>query len=367
MIPPTGAPGDAPTGRLDALRERIAGEELDGLVVSHPPNLRYLSGFTGSAGLLLVRTGEAILLVDGRYAEQAREEAGDAAEVRVAEDGLRDALGKMLPGDDAPPVLGLEAHRMTVEGAGRLRAVSEAVDWRDTTDLVEKLREVKDAGEIRRLARAAEVACRALEEVLTVVEEGVSERALVAELEYRLRAAGSGRPAFHSIVASGPRSALPHARPGDRRVREGDLLLFDFGATVDGYCSDLTRTVVLGAARPWQQEVQDAVRVARDAALEAAEPGREASEVDAAARQVLADRGMGDAFGHSTGHGLGLEVHEGPSLSRKSDEILRDGNVVTIEPGVYLRGRGGIRLEDDVVVGDPPGVLTDAPRDLREL
>jgi len=364
---PTGAPGDPAPGRLDSLRERLAEEELDALVVSHPPNFRYLSGFSGSAGLLLVQGHGALLLVDGRYDEQAVEEVGAGIEVRVAEESLRDLLAEALGTSDDPPRVGLEAHRLTVEGAGRIREAAGDVEWSETTDLVEDLRAVKDADEVRRIARAAEVACRALEELLNVVEEGVSEQALVAELEYRLRAAGSGRPAFDSIVASGPRSALPHATPGERRVREGDLVLLDFGATVEGYCSDVTRTVVLGPAREWQREVQEAVRAARDAAVEAAVPGREAREVDRAAREVLEERGLVESFPHSTGHGLGLEVHEGPSLSRKSDEILRDGNVVTIEPGVYLRGRGGIRLEDDVVVADHPRVLTDAPRALREL
>lgn len=367
MSDPAGAAPDPVPGRLASLRDRLAEEELDALVVSHPPNFRYLSGFTGSAGLLLVRGDGALLVVDGRYDEQAGEEAGAGIEVRVAEESLRTLLGEALAAHGGRPRVGLEAHRLTVEAAGRIREAAGDVEWSETTDLVEDLRAVKDPDEVRRIARAAEVACRALEELLSVVEEGVSEQALVAELEYRLRAAGSGRPAFDSIVASGPRSALPHATPGERRVREGDLVLLDFGATVEGYCSDLTRTVVLGAPREWQREIQEAVRAARDAAVEATAPGREAREVDRAAREVLEDRGLGESFPHSTGHGLGLEVHEGPSLSRKSDEILRDGNVVTIEPGVYLRGRGGIRLEDDVVVADDPRVLTDAPRALREL
>lgn len=365
MTPP--AAGVARGRRLGALRERIEEEELDGLVVMHPPNLRYLSGFSGSAGLLLVLDGRTVLLVDGRYDQQAREEVAGAVEVRGAADGLREALAAILDGVGGTPRLGWEAHRLTVSRAARLRESAGGVDWRDTTEMVEGIRASKDEDEIRRIAHAGDVATRALEEVLPVVEEGVSERALVAELEYRLRAAGSGTPAFPSIVASGPRSALPHARPGERRIREGDLVLFDFGATVEGYCSDLTRTVVLGPAAPWQREIQEAVRAARDAALDALRPDREAREVDAAAREVLEDRGFGEDFPHSTGHGLGLEVHEGPSLSRKSDEILRDGNVVTIEPGVYLRDRGGIRLEDDVVVGPEPRVLTEAPRELREL
>lgn len=353
--------------RLSALRERVADAELDGLLVSHAPNLRYLTGFGGSAGLLLVRPGDALLLVDSRYAEQAADEVGPAVEVRLAGDGLLDGLAAALEGRGTA-VLGYEAHRVTVSEAGRLAEKAGGAEWREAGGLVEELRAVKDDAEIGSMGRAAEVACRALGEALEVVEEGMTEREVVAELEYRLRRAGSGPPAFDSIVAAGSRSALPHARPSDRALREGDLVLFDLGATVDGYCSDMTRTVTLGPAAPWQAEMHATVRAARDAAVEAVEPGRPARDVDRAAREVVDRRRDEGGFGHSVGHGLGLEVHEKPSLSSRSDDTLQAGNVVTIEPAVYLRGRGGVRVEDDVVVRDPPEVLTDGfRRDLLEI
>lgn len=358
--------------RLRSLRQRLEPEDLDGLLVTHPPNVRYLSGFGGSAGILLVGGDRALLVTDARYGEQAEEEVAEDVEVRVVRDGLVSGLGTALEEAGTtgagPLRLGVEAHRLTVSRLRELEEEMEDVEWGETTDLVEELRARKDAGEMERLEEAARVASRAFEAVLRVVEEGMTEAEVVAELEFRLRKAGSGPAAFESIVAAGPRSALPHARPSSRRIREGDLLLFDFGATVDGYRSDLTRTVVVGEAAPWQREAHEAVREALEAATSAVAAGRPARDVDARAREILEERGFGDAFTHSTGHGLGLEVHEKPSVSRKSDDILQAGNVVTIEPGVYLRGRGGIRLEDDVAVEEAGArVLTGAPRHLREL
>lgn len=359
---------EAPSARrLGALRARLSEEGLDALVVSHPPNLRYLTGFSGSAGLLLVERERAVLLVDSRYDEQARDETAGEVEVRLADDGLREGLAGELSGAGEGAV-GYEAHRTTVRAARRLREEAAGVAWRETGGLVEEIRARKDDGEVDLLRAASGVACRALEEVLALVETGSTEGEVAAELDYRLRLGGTGPPAFDSIVASGPRSALPHARPSDRAIREGDLVLLDCGATVEGYCSDVTRTVVVGAPRRWQRRVHRAVRAALEAAISAVEPGRPAAEVDAAARAALEERSVEEgAFGHSVGHGIGLEVHEKPSLSRESDDILQAGNVVTIEPGVYLRGRGGVRLEDDVVVGDGRDVISDVSRDLVEI
>lgn len=353
--------------RLQRVREELAERGLAGLVVSHGPNVRYLCGFTGSSGLLLVEPSSATLVTDGRYEEQAGEQAAAGVEVAIARDGLLDVLSRVAGTASGSRPLGFEAEHVSVRRREKLGEEVEA-DWTATCGVVEELRSRKDEGEVERIRRAAEVTTAALDRVLEKVEEGMTERDLAAEVDYRLRRAGSGRPAFESIVAAGERSALPHAEPSERRLREGDLLLLDFGATFRGYCADLTRAAVLGPAADWQREVHAAVDGARRAAVDAVRPGTPAREVDRAARQRLEAAGWGEAFAHSTGHGLGLEVHEGPSLSRTSDEILQTGNVVTIEPGVYLRGRGGIRLEDDVVVREGDArVLTDASRALREL
>ena len=354
--------------RAARLRELLAGEELEALLVSHPPNLRYLSGFTGSTGYLFVAPDELVLVVDGRYDEQAEAEAaGAVAEVVVARDGLLAALGQVVT---ARPDLrtGFEAAHVSVAQRAALEQEAGDVAWSPLDGSVERLRARKDPEEVERIARAARIASDVWEPFARAIEEGDTERELAGELEHRLRRAGSDDRPFASIVASGERSALPHARPSDRAVREGDLVLADFGATFEGYVSDLTRCAVLGAADPWQREVHAAVEAARAAAVEAVEAGADVSDVDAAARDRLDEAGFAEHFDHSTGHGIGLEVHEDPSLSSRSDAILRPGNVVTIEPGVYLRGRGGVRLEDDVVVeASGTRVLTTAGRALREL
>lgn len=367
------ATGGAPYVRRRAgFRERIE-EELDGFLVRHPPNVRYLSGFTGSSGCLLFLPGSTTLITDGRYEEQAADEVvGDVA-LRVSHDGLLDVLGELLDGERRSegaeaPAVGFEADRVTVAARDRLERECPGASWRPIGGCVEEMRVRKEPEEVERIRRAVEVTLAALDEVLGRIDEGVTEREVVAELEYLLRRRGSDAPAFETIVAGGPRSARPHARAGESELREGDLVLLDVGATVEGYCADVTRTVCLGAAREWQREIHSAVGDARRAAIAQVAPGRSAGDPDRAVRACLEERGLADRLGHSTGHGIGLEVHEAPRVHRDSEDILREGYVVTIEPGVYLPGRGGVRIEDDVLVStDGPRVLSEFDRDLREL
>lgn len=363
-----GADPDPRARRTAELWRRIAGAGLDGLLVGHLPNVRYLTGFSGSSALLLVLDRERLhLLTDFRYEEQAAEECLPRVSLRIAQDGLFRELGSLLE-RDLPRRLGFEADHLTVRDRRELGERCGGVTWEAAPPLVEALRARKDETELALIRTAIEIAERALEETLEVVREGVAEFEIAAELEYRLRRAGSGPLPFVPIVATGPRSALPHAEPGQRHVAEGDLLLFDFGASREGYCCDLTRTFVAGAAAPWQREIHDAVRKAQEAAIAALEVGRGGAEVDRAARRCLEARGWAERFGHSTGHGIGLEVHEGPRLARRSEDVLEAGNVVTVEPGVYLSGRGGVRVEDDVAVDDDGArSLTRFSRDLQEL
>jgi Xaa-Pro aminopeptidase len=240
--------------------------------------------------------------------------------------------------------------------------------WEPAGGLVEELRMSKDAGEVDEIRRSVRVAEEALADFIGCVEEGVSERDLASELVFRLRSGGSDSLPFDPIVASGPRSALPHARPGERELREGDLLLVDFGASVGGYCSDMTRMFSLGPPAPWQRELHALVTRAVEEAITAAEAGVAAREVDRAARDVIDGAGFGERFGHGTGHGVGLEVHEKPSVNARSRDVLPGGSVVTIEPAVYLPGRGGVRLEEMVlVVEGGRTVLTSFPLELREI
>ncbi len=355
--------------RLDALREGLTEARLEAILLVHPPNLRYLTGFTGSSGVLVVfREGGCLLTTDFRYEEQADQQVPSQVAIRVARDGLLPEVAAGLSGRPTPLRVGFEGERLTVRDRRELGELCGGVLWEEAPPLVERLRERKDGVELLYMERAAGIAESAFEGVRRAVREGMTEVQVAADLEYALRTAGSGPPAFPCIVASGSRSSLPHAEPAGRRLREGDLVLFDFGATCGGYCSDITRTVVLGRAAAWQRELHEAVREAQQAAVATLRADVPAREVDGAARRVLEGRGLADRFGHSTGHGLGLEVHEGPRLSRRSEDVLHAGHVVTVEPGVYVPGRGGVRLEDDFVVGaGEPRPLTAGPVELVEL
>jgi Xaa-Pro aminopeptidase len=360
-------PPDCRRARQRALRAALTDEGLDGLLVTHLPNIRYLTGFTGSAALLLVRPDEALLITDFRYATQGPQEVGDAARVEIDQASVWQRLLKHL-GEVPLPALGIEAHALTVRDAERL---SGAVSGRTvpTTDLVERLRAVKDPGEVAAIRRAACLAQEALAEVLPGVRAGRTERDVAAELEGALRRRGSEWHPFATIVASGPRSALPHARTSGRAIEPGDWLLLDFGAQVEGYCADLTRTVVVGRrADERQRAVYELVRAAQRRAIDHVRPGMTGREGDALAREVIAERGFGHAFGHSVGHGLGLEVHEAPRLAPTAETPLPLHAVVTVEPGIYLPGWGGVRLEDDIYLGpDGPECLSDNRTELVEL
>lgn len=347
----SGVPGvDRGGARLRRTRDRLHDERLDGLLVSHLPNIRYLTGFTGSSALLLVEPGIATLFTDFRYELQAREEIGPSIALAIAGDGLFDELALRLSEEPPGRRIGFEPAAITVRDRQELGKRCGTVVWDAANGPIEELRSVKDSWEQGRIEAAVELAEHVLTEIVGEIRAGRTEADLAAELEYRLRRAGSGILPFDPIIAFGPRSALPHARPGDRALRAGDLVLLDFGARVDGYCSDLTRVMVVGPAETWQRDLHAAVEEACSRAIDATSAGVAASTVDAAARDYLAELGLADRFGHSTGHGLGLEVHESPRVHRLEDKPLAAGNVVTIEPGVYLPGRGGIRIEQDVVV-----------------
>jgi Xaa-Pro aminopeptidase len=360
-------PADRRTERQSALRAALQGEGLDGLLVTHLPNVRYLTGFSGSAALLLVHAQATVLVTDFRYATQAPAEAGDAATVEVDQKSVWDRLGRVLSGFSQGSI-GIEAHALTVKDAERVAGLVRG-RMVPTADHVERLRMVKSPEEVAAIRAAAQLAQDALAEVLPTIKVGRSELEIGATLEAALRRRGSEWHPFPTIVASGPRSALPHARTSARTVGRGEWLLLDFGAQVDGYCADLTRTVVVGArADERQRAMYDLVRCAQGRALEHLRPGMTGRDGDALAREVIAGRGFGEAFGHSLGHGLGLEVHEAPRLAPTSDAPIPQGAVVTVEPGVYFPAWGGIRLEDDLHLGaDGPELLSNGRTELVEL
>lgn len=361
--------GDRREARLDRLRTSLGQRGLDALIVSHPPNIRYLTGFTGTSALVVVGSREPVLYSDFRYTEQAAQEVGNLARVEIVERDLWAKAIRTLTEAPRVAVVGYEAERLSVTAGNRLVDEAGGVDVRPTTDLVEALRRQKDAGEIASIAEAARLACETLAVVLETVRVGQRELDVAATLEYQLRLRGSEWHPFHTIVASGPRSALPHARTTERTVESGDWLLLDFGAQVDGYCADVTRTVVVGrAADERQRSVYELVREAQTRAVEHVRAGMTGREADALARSTIEARGFGEQFGHSLGHGLGLEVHEGPSLGRANEQEIPVDAVVTVEPGIYVPGWGGVRIEDDVhITADGATLLSDGQTGLQEL
>jgi len=355
-------------GRLPRLRDGLAGAGCEALLVTNLANVRYLTGFTGSAALLLVLPDELVLATDGRYRFQSGEQLA-AAGVEARFEIGNAAAQKEKVSAAARPVgrLGLEAASVTWA-----RQRSFASEWFPdaelvpTEGLVEGLRRVKDEGEVARMAAAAAVADQALAAVRHLLAEGITEAGFALALDSEIRRLGASGNSFDTIVASGPNGAKPHASPTGRRVEEGELVVIDFGAMVDGYCSDMTRTVCVGAPRsPVLERMVDVVAESQRAGVAAVRAGWSASEVDATCREVIAAAGWGDAFLHSTGHGVGLDIHEAPSVSAVSGDTLATGNVVTVEPGVYLPEHGGVRIEDTVVVTeDGCRPLTLAPKDL---
>ncbi len=355
--------------RHETLVRALEAEGLDGVLVTSRANIRYLTGFSGSAALVAATRADLLLVTDFRYDEQARAEAAAVARVEVESTSVWERLFKELATLGSLVAVGYEAHALTVKDAERLAEGGKAWRWKPTTELVERLRVRKDAGEVAAIRSAAALAGEALARTLREVRPGLSELEIAGLLEGALRRLGSEGHPFPTIVASGPRTALPHARSSRRSVAAGDWLLLDFGAQVDGYCADITRTVVVGARATERQRtlyalVEEAQRRAR-AGVRAGMAGREA---DALARDVIAARGFGDAFGHSLGHGIGLEVHEAPRLAKTNADPLPVGAVVTIEPGVYLAGEGGVRIEDDVhLAAQGPELLSDGRSELVEL
>ena len=337
-------------GRLGRLRDRMVAAGVDSAVMVEPANVRWLTGFTGSNGTVVVLgTGEALLVTDARYAEQASEqlaEAGCSAEVEVVvARRAAPAAAERLAGSVR---LGLED---SVSWREQIRW-SEAVEAETVplTDAVEGLRAVKDRAELARVQAAARAADHALASVAPLLRPGATEAQIQQALDDAIRAAGAAGPAYDTIVASGPNSALPHARPTGRQLQAGDLVIVDVGALVDGYRSDMTRTFVLGDANDRAAAMLDVVGRSQSAGVETVRPGVTAGEVDGACRSVIDEAGMGEAFVHGTGHGVGLDIHELPRVASGCDTVLEPGNVLTVEPGVYFPGFGGARVEDLLVV-----------------
>jgi len=354
------------SARRDRLRKALVAADVEAALITDLVNVRYLTGFAGTNGAALLTPDRVLLATDSRYRTQAAAQAPDV-ELVVERATARALLARAEK--IGVRTLGFEAHRMTVEAHADLVGQCPAVHLAPLGHPVEELRMVKDDAELAALRRAAAIADAALAEVLEGLVLGRTERHVARELERRMLDAGAEAPAFPTIVASGANSAVPHHRPTDRRVSFGDLLKIDFGARVDGYHSDMTRTFVVGANPvDWQVEFYELVFAAQRAGREALAPGADVVAVDAAARAVIVDAGHGERFGHGLGHGVGLEIHEAPLLSPTATGTLAAGMPVTVEPGVYLDGVGGIRIEDTLVVGaEGPELLTLSTKELLVL
>lgn len=358
--------------RLAKLRVSLAASDLDALLVTSRANIRYLTGFSGSAGLALVTATDCVLITDFRYRTQVKTEVTPAARAVIEQVSLWTRLWAELRALSGVRVVAFESAHVTHQESTKLAgdgAEGGAWKWRPAVNLVESLRESKDATELALLREAVRIAEAALAATLPRVRAGMTELAVAGILEHEMRAEGAEAFAFETIVATGARSALPHARASTAEIRSGDLLLIDFGAVHGGYHSDITRTFVVGQApNERQREVFGVVREANGSASALVRAGMRGRDADALARHYIDRLGFGEAFGHSLGHGIGLEIHEAPRLSKVAESPLPAGAVVTIEPGIYLEGWGGVRIEDDVVLtAEGPVVLTGFDRGLVQL
>ena len=358
MADPTAA-----DGRGERLAELAAAKELDQLFVSDLVNVRYLTGFTGTNGACLVGASERTFFTDFRYTERAEQEVGEGWDRPVAEREMVPQIARAMKGR-----VGFEDSKVSVRQRAKLGdAVGDDAELVPAGDLVEELRAVKDAGELDRIAAAAELADDVYRWAIEQGMAGRSERDVARATVARIRELGA-EPSFPPIVAAGPGGALPHAEPGEREIGRGELVVFDMGAELDGYCSDCTRTFATGDPGDEAREVYELVLAAQLSALAAVHPGAGGKQVDEVSRAPISAAGHGEHYGHGLGHGVGMEVHEGPRLSPSSTDELREGNVVTVEPGVYVPGKLGVRIEDLVVVeAEGPKILSGLPKELTLL
>ncbi len=354
--------------RLSRVRDRLSEFDADAMLLSALPNIRWACGFTGSNGLLLVSSAHAYFVTDGRYTEQAEEEV-EGAEVIIATEGLITELVEADLLERFQRVV-IQADNVTVARHGKLKERCSSVDWIPKSGILTRLVGKKEDAEVRRIQRAQRLTETVFDYVLDVVlRPGVTEREVAAEITYQHLKRGADKMAFDPIVASGPNGAQPHARPTDRTLQDGDVVVLDMGGILDGYASDMTRTVAVGEPSAAAREGYEAVREAQERALSAAQSGMTGKELDAIARDVIEEAGFGDHFGHGLGHGIGLQVHEWPRVSRTSEDELPPGACVTIEPGIYVPAEDfGIRIEDIVVLrSDGCENLTETTKTFRRV
>ncbi len=352
----------------DKIIRLLEASGAEALIITDPFNMRYLSGFSGGEGALFLTREEQVLITDSRYTEAA----GKESSFTVTEENRshpRMQIFRTLLKKTGAGKIGYEDQSLRVfEFAGMKRALPEDLEWIPLGDLADRARRVKTEEEIRLIAKAEEIGDIAFGEILKILRPGMTELEAAAELEYQMKKAGAGGFSFDTIMASGKNSSMPHAVPSEKKLEEGDFVTMDFGCTFKGYCSDMTRTVVLGKANEKQKEIYQTVLSAQETALSVIRAGLTGAEVDQAARNLIAEAGYGDCFGHGLGHSVGLYIHEEPRLSPSGHDVLEAGMLETVEPGIYVPGFGGVRIEDLVVVTEKGcRNLTHSPKQLIEL
>ena len=348
--------------KLDKLREKFSESNIDGILISSPYNRRYMTGFTGSSGVALITADSALFITDFRYTEQAAEQA-QGFEIVQHKGPIPDEVAAQAEKLGIKK-LGFEKDFMTYSAFESYRSKVKA-ELVPVSGLIEKLRLVKSEGELKIIKDAADIADAAFKHILDFIKPGKTELEVSNELEFFMRKAGATSSSFDIIVASGLRSALPHGVASDKVIEKGDFITLDYGAYYNGYCSDMTRTISVGEPSDKLKEIYDVVLQSQLKAMEEIKPGMTGAQADAISRDYITEKGYGEYFGHSLGHGIGLEVHEGPGLSHRSETVLEPGMIVTVEPGIYVQGVGGVRIEDDTLITENGNeTLTHSTKDL---
>lgn len=348
--------------RIEKLRALMEKAVIDAYLVTSPANIRYLTNFTGTAGMAFITLDQAFFITDFRYIEQASEQIQGMTIIQHQGDIITELLKLME--SESVNVLGFEDAVMTYADYSIFEEVIDA-ELAPASGLIEKLREQKDEGEIAIIEKACAIADEGFDHVLKMIRPGMTEIEVANQLDFYMRSLGASGTSFETIVASGARSALPHGVASEKMIKQGDLITLDFGCVYQGYVSDITRTFAIGDPGQQLKDIYQIVLEAQKKVLEVAQVGVTGSQLDAVARDFISEAGYGEDFGHSTGHGIGMEIHEGPNISRSNDEPLMEGNVITDEPGIYLAGLGGVRIEDDLVIlAEGNRILTQSPKEL---
>lgn len=353
--------------RIYKLKAKIKKEQADGLLIFNLANIRYLTGYSGSCGLLFVST-PTLFITDFRYEEQVKKEV-KGAKVFIAKKSLFDKLNQLVRFQKAKTIL-FESKHISYYEFMKLKKEAKGKRWRGVVGWVEEMREIKDKEEIEKIKQACEITVQVFKEILPLIKPGVKEIELAAEIDYRIKKNGAEKSAFETIVVSGEKSAMPHGKPGEKELRKGEFVTFDFGAVYQGYHSDFTRTIVIGKATPEQKKIYNIVKKAQQETIDQLREGMSCRDADLIARSIIEKEGYGKYFGHGLGHGVGLEVHEAPRLSYLApvNAKLKKNSVVTVEPGIYLPNFGGVRIEDTVVIEeDKVEILTKFSKELIEI